>query len=396
MPERRTEDVIHVTMTDHRIARLPKPPKPLAALTEQAVAVDTPMHSFSWNENDNTEQTTEPLYKLFSTVKDDNEFALQPFYNELLHSKNHAAEPKILAVQKLLQYKKFEQAETIYGSLSERQKLLNIALVNAGINKLGLEQHSEAQLLLEKATEADRENPEAWYNLGVLHSRSDNSDLALECWERAIEIRPSYTKPRLKVGSRFALDDRLAEAASQFKKVLELDVRNVEAYRKLSSALRSSGDWGQAVAILRDGLKIAPDNIQLLQRAALTLLETENKVANDKEMLLSVTEKWIKVAPDSPEALILHSIALVKNNQPNESHQYLRPALLSGKRKPEAGLVLAMAQHVAGSETPALNNFDGAKNALVNQKLDRTSRVILENATQYFSNVERDPTTGKK
>ena len=386
MPERRTEDVIHVTMTDHRIARRPSLPDPVAALTEQAIPVDIPMRSFNWKkENTSSDQADTRLYELFSMLKDDNEFALQPFYDELIQSKNQTVEPKMLAIQKLLQYKQFEKVETIYESLSDQQRSLNVALVNAGISKLGLKQYDEAQQLLEQATDSAPENPEAWHNLGVLHSRIGNSELALDCLERAIKLRPSYVKPQIKVGSLFALDDRLAESATQLRKVLELDTRNIETYRKLSSVLRLSGKWDAAVAILKDGLAIAPNNIELTKAAALTLLETDNSVANDIELLLRTTENWIATAPESSEARILHSIALSKNNRASDSHEHLNHAIQIGERKPEAGLVLAMAQHIAGSKKPAMENYNGAKKAILNRPRDRTARIILENVDQYFS-----------
>ncbi len=393
MPERRTEDVIHVTMTDHKIVRRPSLADPKAPLAERTIPVDAPVSDFHWNGKSNGNSKTpesSTLIKLFSQILDDDENSIAAFANEVKTRRPQHVAPQIMLLQKLVQYRKYDEAYEVFRSLDPAAAKMPINLTNAGIAALGRKDYELALSHLEAATAADPDNPEAWYNTGVAHSRIGQTDKAITSWQKSIRARPSYVKPRLKIGSQLALDDQLEDAKVQFETALEIDTRNLEAYRKLSSIMRLQGDWPQAVGLLKDSLKISPANIDLLTSLLLALLEPGNRTSRDKALSLGTAERLRSLAPKDPDNLLLLALAHLENQQSEAALEFISDALKTPERKPEAGLLLAIAQQISGAEETAKNNFAGASNALSQRgQSDRLTRVIRQYAESHFKQSDR-------
>ena len=388
MPERRTEDVIHVTMTDHKIVRRPSLADPLAALAEQAIPVDDPIRPFQWN-SDSSPPEKEVLLQLFAQLLDDDEDKLGTFANELQEQPADQNSPRLLLLQKQLQNQQYDSAYKTFESLDPAAAQLSISQTNAGIAAIGNKDFLAAIQHFQAAIDVDAENPTAWFNAGIAEARLGNDARAVECWKNSIELRPSYVKPRLKLGSRFALLDRLDQAREEFQIALQNDVRNVEAYRKLGSVHRLSGAWKDAVDVLKDGLKIEPDNQELLGSLVLTLLEPGNRKARDQNLALETAAHLLSISDSQVDSLLLNALALLDSGQARDSLLIIQDALPFQNRKPETGLLLAIAQKMNGSVDAANTNYEGAKTALSQKSgRDRLSRVIAEYSQSFFADSE--------
>jgi len=93
------------------------------------------------------------------------------------------------------------------------------ALVNLAVN-MGDQQSAEARKLLEKALQLDPKNPEAHFNLGLLHRNARESKRAVASFERAIELNPEALEPRRQLVSILVLEESWDEASKQCERIL--------------------------------------------------------------------------------------------------------------------------------------------------------------------------------
>ena len=93
-------------------------------------------------------------------------------------------------------------------------------------------------------------NPECWLmhnNLGALLIDRD-VDAAVACFERALEIHPTYADPENNLGNVALRRGRRDEAAAHFRRALQHDPSHTDALNNLAWLLATSPQ-----AALRDG-----------------------------------------------------------------------------------------------------------------------------------------------
>ncbi len=385
MPTRRTTDVIHVTMTDHKIVRRSKQKDPIAARKEINVPIDMPIRQYHLDGQELPNGYSK-IYEFFARVLDDDETATQLLSDELVRSTDVTETARLQLGQKLLQEKQFAHANKV---LKEAQSTSSPYLLNnLGISELGLGQNDLAIATLKKATKADPDNPLAWYNLGVAYSRKKDEQNAIASLENAIRLRPNYVKARNKLGSIYAAAEQLDAARIQFESAIGIDARNLEGYRKLAAIHWRLKNWPLSNALLRDGLSINKENVPLTESLIVNLLDpTEdptNKPDSDPEQLLALTDRLVKLKNSEVTSLILQALALLQTGQPEECLTTIKKILPTEKRKPETGIILAIAQKQLGSNESAIENYRNAKTALGKQATDKLSKLIEAIAQKEF------------
>ena len=388
MPDRRTSDVIHVTMTDHKIARNVNREKLVARRQEIDASTEHPIRPFSWSKNAN-EADDHKAYELFSRALDSDATSFDGL-TKIANLNEASSIPKMQLLQGLLQHKKFQQAEELTVEAPEDAKQLSSFQTNAGIAALGTKKFKLAIHRLELATTLDPKNANAWHNLGAGYVRTGNTKEAELCLKKAIELRPSYVKSMLKLGSVYALQDEYQNAAAQFENALRQDVRNIEAYSKLSAVKRRTNEWKEAIQLLQDASDIAPDNRKLLVNLTLTLLEQKNKPHRNTNLALATATKLETLNTINVDFKILKTMALLQANRAKESMKSIATILNGDKRKPEAGLLLAVSQKQLQSYQSANENYAGAKSAISNKPMDRVGRVVLEYANAIFDSANQN------
>lgn len=92
----------------------------------------------------------------------------------------------------------WDKAKEIYPHnpfLKRNMALLGQIYYNQAMG-LGMKQPKEAILLLEKAIEADPENPDYWYNLGGASFTIQDFSKAREAWTKTLELKPDYEQAK--------------------------------------------------------------------------------------------------------------------------------------------------------------------------------------------------------
>ncbi len=108
-----------------------------------------------------------------------------------------------------------------------------------------------ARPVLEAATDIDPDSAEAWFRLGLVHQDSDEPELAVKAYRRALEIRPQLYQAALNLGIALQDTGALDAAMEAYRTTLRLEPR---CYNRVAQALVSASTgrlWLSASSLRR-------------------------------------------------------------------------------------------------------------------------------------------------
>ena len=75
---------------------------------------------------------------------------------------------------------------------------------------------------METTPAADPKSAEDWYRSGNAHQDEGRDDLAVECYERVVQLRPGHAKAWNNLGVSLKEQGRLKEAEDSFRRALHI------------------------------------------------------------------------------------------------------------------------------------------------------------------------------
>jgi Flp pilus assembly protein TadD len=240
MPKRRTDDVVHVVMTDHLIQRFAGP----------AVARLDPKKEFTETTANSYRGEVKP-YRVGAFASPDDD--LYTATAQVLHDSNSVN--GIARLTKLI-------AER-HPSQPEFSIELGDALHRAG-------QLSRAIDAYRDAVRIDPHSLRARRSLGAALAESGDMDKALKELGTALQDYPGESLLWYEIGRIHARQKHLAQAIVELTKATELDPELAEAYNELGIVLAEGAAAAAAEAAFRNSLRIAPydpgvaSNLQML------------------------------------------------------------------------------------------------------------------------------------
>jgi predicted Zn-dependent protease len=265
MPERRTQDVVQVTMTDHLIQRRAAPAeerlRPLQESDPELLEVRLlPQPGGPAGEE-------AEIYRALAVVRAHGR-AVPPAIDRLqslLASPAAAASPSRteleldLAGAQLLA-RRFADAERTLVALLGRGDLgADEALAREwlALARASLGRGAEAVELLRAARDASPERPETRFNLGRLLLLAGEPGAAASELERAVALRPNLVAAWFRLGEARAAAGSAAAAEEAYRRALSVDPHHTEAYLALAALLRQRAAGGEADRLLRHALGTA-------------------------------------------------------------------------------------------------------------------------------------------
>ncbi|BDC48947.1 hypothetical protein F183_A12630 [Bryobacterales bacterium F-183] len=316
MPKRRTEDVIHVAMTDHLIARTPPPGDLLAERKERI---------------------------------DEYRGPVVPYYPPTLAG---SAEAELyLAVAQVKQRANLEtgiaQLTAAIRRYAPQRAEWYLELAEA------LENHGELSKAVPWYREATRRDPTsaiAWQKLGAALRRSSQPAEAITALRRSTTLSAARAYPWLELGLTYQALGRAADSAAAFEKAIARDADLPEAHSNLGILRFQSGDVAKAEAAFREAIRIQPNYADAHYNYAMLLGKTGRYDAAQRELeaCLRANAKFA----DAHE--LLGDLLMARNQQTTAVGHYreavrLRPA--SMRAVFGLGLSLAVTGNVAEAVT---------------------------------------------
>lgn len=263
MPLRRTEDVVHVLMTDHRITRKPPPAEELLAPREERDAVIVGL-DFLYPERA-PEGAEAEVYRASAALRaGQGASALDHLAANLPRSELEAPEPWLELGQKQLALGRLADAEATFRSVLERDPGSLLAREWLAVALHGTGRKEDAIGLLRGVLEEDPDRPEPRYNLGLFllargtaEGDAGTVEEAATHLRRATDLRPVHAEAWEYLGAAHLALDRSAEAAQALRRALAIDPAHTRAYLRLADALVSLDRRDEAVRYLGVGIREA-------------------------------------------------------------------------------------------------------------------------------------------
>jgi len=292
MPKRRTEDVVHVIMTDHLIQRRPPPESVLLAARQEipdtsATQYRGPVKRYLLDHEHPA--ASDALYDAAAQVIDSSNLqpgvpaladsirtqqsALPNFSIELGDAMRHTGDLSGATGA-------YRQALKDDPLSSRAQRRLGVALGSAG-------QINEALTVLGTAIEREPINPLLWYEHALIESKSGAEDKAIADLRKTLQLKPDFADAQNNLGSLLAQTGDLHGAETAFRAALSIDPYDSGNRANLGRLLAGEGDWKQAAFHLQKAVQLDQDNasahedyaVVLLQLHQLPLAETEAEAA---------------------------------------------------------------------------------------------------------------------
>ena len=379
MPRRRTDDAVHVVMTDHFIARRPPGGDLLADKPERA---ETATSSYQGE--------VVPYYpaQLASTADDQLTLAIA----QVREQSNLKAGVPLLASQ-IAKYRPTQPgyyAELAEGylalgdpgsairSFEEASRLDPDSaprLIQWGDALMQAQQWTLAESKLRRATELAPGDPRAWGRLGWALWQQDKAADAKSALEKAISLDPEVPELRNNLGLiLWGVGDRAA-AEKEFRAALRIQPGVSEWRLNLGRALAAQGQTAEARFQLEESLRLMPDNARARVDYARVLTDLNR---------LSDAEKQAKLAVETdPSSAPGHEVwgALLagKGDLSGARRELLEAVRLqpgNGRAQVELGIVLAR----QGDRAAALQHL-----TLAAQGSDPDARAAAEQALRTLT-----------
>ena len=126
--------------------------------------------------------------------------------------------------------------------------------------RIGLTLHlkghlAEALPWYKVAVEIEPDNPGFWEELAGLYQKRDESDKAVACWRRVLELSPeAETRVRTELGSALQQDGRPEEALEQFLVAREGKPDSALAHFSIGGVYEVLGRMSDAESMLREAI----------------------------------------------------------------------------------------------------------------------------------------------
>ena len=353
MPPRRTQDAVHIVMTDHRIQRVPGASEELLApLAEQPSPHGSAAAAEVYFADRVPEQRQRDLYEAMAEVNDGNIGAIGKLERAIAAAHTEAVEPRVALGVAHLHAGNTQRAALVFQAIVQQRPDLALAHANLGLAVAAAGNHEQAIEHFRKAIELEPNVPDARYNMASTFAKLGRSDEAIEQYREAIGLRPNYPAAHFNLGNILARRERYDEAAEEFRAALVHDPNMDAAYRNLGLALRRMDDWFGAIGLWSFGLSRRPDDFALMVELAQARLAATDPSLRDAKTALELSQHARSLAPRHGEAAVTFAAALLANERWGEAVAAADRARELGGDPLDCDLIAALAQD-AGESGPA-------------------------------------------
>lgn len=245
MPTRRTKDVVHVTMTDHWIARGPFDLEALVApaTVESRPVTDVRPLPFGDHGEDEDTQVYEAIAVLRASRSVD--VATRSLLDGLRKKDYEDYTPYLDLARGWLKLGEYEQAEAFANGLVRGDPTLAVAHDMLGIAQMALGKTTQAKLSFRRSLELQPE-PEVHFALASIYFEDNSFTLAEVELDKALQMRPMMARAYRMKGRISVKLGNHAKAAEHFKRALQIDPRDHATYDELALALKKTGQSEEA------------------------------------------------------------------------------------------------------------------------------------------------------
>lgn len=356
MPKRRTDDVVHVVMTDHLIQRVAPDAEKL--LAEKNEVMEDATNSYRGEVKpyrvDSFRASDDAIYIATAQVMHDSNLKVGIPQLEAALAAQHPLRPDFSielgdALRRSGSINRsiaaYRSAVTLDPSSSRARRSLGVALAAAG-------KQDEAINELKKGIQRDDENPLLWYQLGLVHSQQGATSDAVKELDEAIRLDPDLFEAYNNLGLNLARMGDQGGAEQAFRTSIRLMPYDAAAHANLGQLLAGKGDLQQAVFHLEKAVMFDPNeaNSRYVYGAILAQLNRFDEAQKQ-------VEAAIATQPSMVQSYDLLGLLLLQGGKNDDAIKAFREALERNPGFAPSHLHLAMALIQKGDRVGALRQL---------------------------------------
>jgi predicted CXXCH cytochrome family protein len=352
MPKRRTEDAVHVVMTDHFIRRMQPRRDLLATIAETttpegsftkvalyypAKTPPTPAAEISMAEaqvKDNGIPRLQALLERYQPNSPEPYLVLADAYDregnnaevarwsrQALAKRGNFRPAVVKLVPALFAIHQDAQATKVLEEAVERYPTDDLLLSDLGNAYLRQGEIAQASAALGRALQANPERSESHNLLGVVAVKQGDRATGEREFREALRSQPDFTEARDNLGNLLVEEHGYAEAEFQFEKAIEADADFAEAHHHLGRLLVLMDQLPRAVIELREAAQQEPNEPQVHEDLADVLAATGHAAEAITEY-----ERVLALRPDQLQAHLGLGMVLLGQHRAAEARLHLQAA----------------------------------------------------------------------
>lgn len=367
MPKRRTEDVVHVAVTDHYIQRRPPAGDLLADMPERhetsSNAYRGPVALYYPEELPHTPEND--LYRAIAQVNQRSNLSdgIKQLTAAIEHYRPTRAEYYFELAEAWRDSGELAKALPLYKESIHRNPKFVLGMQKLGFALRHSGQDSEAAGILKRAASVAQDYPSTWLELGLTYRALGNKPDAVAAFERAVELDQDMPEARNNLGIIWYSGGELARAESAFREAIRIQPNYADAHGNLGALLSGTGASNEAIYHFEIALRLRPDDAATRYNYAVALGRTRHFEEAQREL-----EASLRADPGLADAHELLGNLLMAKGEAQTALQHYREAV---RIQPESGRV-----HLGlGSALAAVGDVTGAIPHLQKAAADSDSAV---------------------
>jgi predicted CXXCH cytochrome family protein len=241
MPKRRTQDAVHIVMTDHYIQRR-KPARDLLAALPESRRPDyrgqiVPYYPAALTRDE------DDLYLGVAQVTENSTRGDGIVRLSAAIAKFHPAPAEFyLQLGDALRASgRFEQAIATYEQAVQREPQSAAALERLALGLMRLQRYSQGEAVFREALNLVPGHAETWANLGTLYLEQHRTTEAVAAFEKSLTIDPELPETHNSLGGARMQSGDSAGAEAEFREAIRLRPHYAEAHHNLANVLSAAG-----------------------------------------------------------------------------------------------------------------------------------------------------------
>jgi predicted CXXCH cytochrome family protein len=352
MPKRRTDDAVHVVVTDHFIRRT-QPRRDLLAPIAETVAPEgsftkvtlyypakapaTPEAEISMAEaqvSDNGIPRLQAMLERYQPNAPEPYLVLADAYDrqgnneevarwsrQALTERENFRPAVVKLAPALFALHQDAQATKVLEEAVARYPTDDLLLSDLGNAYLRQGEIAQASAVLHRAARANPERSETHNLLGVIAVKRGDSAAGEDEFREALRCQPDFAEARDNLGSLLAEERSYPEAEFQFEKAIEADAGFAEAYHHLGRLLVLMDQVPSAITELHEAAQQEPNNSEVHEDLADVLAATGHAAEAIPEY-----ERALALQPDRPQAQLGLGMVLLSQHRVPEARSHLQAA----------------------------------------------------------------------
>ena len=322
MPKRRTEDVVHVTMTDHFIQRRPPAGDLVAELPERHPTEAEEYHGevVPYYPSDLTQVKDGALYKALAQVALKNNLAkgLPGLASQIAQAKPR--EPEFYMVLGSAWQASGEPAKAAAAFREAIQLIPNssrglLSLANV-LRSMGQGSHNTE--LLSRVLQIEPSSASALYQSAMIDAESGVGDKAIEKMKKAVALEPDITGGFTTLSSLLLAAGQVPKAEESLREALRIDPYDATAYDLLGRVRASQSALPEALYCFEKATRLRPGYEPHLYNYALALARI-----NRPEDARNAAQAAVDADPKQPDAHeLLAGLLAQKRDFPDAVREY--------------------------------------------------------------------------